>query len=115
MIRRLPYLARLGLVIALLAASVATGAVRGQAQAAGTAILCLGEVARAVPVDAEGRPTSGHHCPLCTLAPHATLPQVASAPARPAVTESRSLPPALPPASALAALPPRSRGPPRAV
>ncbi len=54
------------LSVMLVFSSVAFGLVQGQAQAAGSAILCIDDIAIEVAVDAEGKPTKTcHHCPDC--------------------------------------------------
>ena len=44
------------------------GAVRGQAEAVGTYVICTGHGTITIHVDADGRETGApHHCPDCTL------------------------------------------------
>lgn len=115
MIRTLPYLARGLLLIVLVLASVATGALRGQAQAAGSAVFCIGLVPQVMAVDADGQPVSAHHCPDCTFSGLAALlPDALRAPdALPRDSLRVWLAPQ--PCDSLSALPPRVRGPPVSV
>lgn len=54
------------LSVMLVFSSVAFGLVQGQARAAGSAILCIDDIAVEVAVDALGQPTkASHHCPDC--------------------------------------------------
>ena len=101
-------------VLALLTGSISAGWARGQAPAAGEAILCLGGGLVAVPVDAEGRPTGpAHPCPdgvLALLSPigPTALAERPAAPIRPAAATPG---PRIPPLSAPFVRPP-GRGPP---
>ncbi|MCT8161514.1 hypothetical protein [Pseudoruegeria sp. SHC-113] len=115
MIRHLPYVFRGLLLIALVLASVATGALRGQAEASGSAVFCVGLVPQVMAVDADGKPVSQHHCPDCTLAGLAALLPEGGAGLHHSAPESQHL--AVPPQS-LASLcqpQPRTRGPPAVV
>ncbi|MEP2781627.1 MAG: hypothetical protein ABJO67_00650 [Pseudoruegeria sp.] len=56
------------LAATLLLSSIASGMAQGHNPAAGTAVLCLNEVAVEVAVDLQGRPTNaGQHCPDCFI------------------------------------------------
>ncbi len=66
----------LGICLFVALTSVTLAVARGAPQPAGVMVLCTGDGARQVPVDARGQPVAPPHaCPDCLLAFHAVTPR----------------------------------------
>lgn len=114
MLRRFsPFLSvLLALVIAV--AAVHVGAIRGQAKAAGSIVLCTGTGPVSVAVDADGQPVGPVHvCPDCAMSLLAAADAPAVAVERVAMTRRVSFQGTHVAGASRGLVGPRARGPPR--